>query len=238
LSIDDGWWPEGYNGKNGWIIRRNPEIHDENQNESDANEIYDLLESTVIPTYYERDTAGLPQRWIEMMKSSISSLVPRFSATRMVAEYMEKRYGPALNDSRLLQADNYAKLYELNRLKNRIRENWDRISFINARIDGLDHDHIELGRPLAVRVELNHEHLSARDLEVHVVIAHGARGELERFETHNMEPEQAEQFGQSSWQYDLVCGVSGPHAVGVRVVPRGLHPDSEVELGLELVKWL
>lgn len=238
LSIDDGWWPEGYNGKNGWIIRRNPEVHDENQNESDANEIYDLLESTVIPAYYERDSAGLPQRWIEMMKSSISSLVPRFSATRMVTEYMDRFYRPAIGEARALQADTYTKLYEVNRLKNRIRENWDKIAFVNARIDGLDHDQIELGRPLNVRVEISHEHLSARDLEAHVVLAHGTRGELERFETHPMEPAQADQFGQSVWQHQLVCSMSGPHAVGIRLVPRARHPDSEVDLALELVRWL
>ncbi|HEX2882103.1 MAG TPA: hypothetical protein VHO25_21435, partial [Polyangiaceae bacterium] len=106
------------------------------------------------------------------------------------------------------------------------------------RIDGLDHDQIELGRPLNVRVEISHEHLSARDLEAHVVLAHGTRGELDRFETHPMEPAQADQFGQSVWQHRLVCSMSGPHAVGIRLVPRARHPDSEVDLALELVRWL
>ncbi|HTM44224.1 MAG TPA: alpha-glucan family phosphorylase [Polyangiaceae bacterium] len=238
LSIDDGWWPEGYNGNNGWILRRNPEVHDENENESDANEIYDLLESTVIPAYYERDSKGVPPKWVEMMKSSIASLVPRFAATRMVSEYMDTLYGPAIAESKALQADNYAKLYELNRLKNRISENWEKISFINARIDGLDNEQVELGRPLTVRVEISHENLSARDLEAHVVVAHGARGELERFETHAMEAQKGAQAGHSVWQHKFICSVSGPHAVGVRVVPRARHPDSEVDLALELVRWL
>jgi starch phosphorylase len=238
LSIDDGWWPEGYDGRNGWIVRRDAHVPDDSQNEHDCSEIYELLENTVIPSYYDRDASGIPLGWVEMMKHSIASLVPRFSATRMLGEYMGRLYGPAIEDAKVLQANGFERLHDLNRLKKRLSDHWSSIAFVNARIDGLDHEQIELGRPIHVHVELSHPELSARDLETHVVIAHGVRGELERFETHTMKPVDLDQFGESVWEYDLEASVSGPHAVGIRVVPRHRHPDSEVDLALELVRWL
>ena len=96
LSIPDGWWPEAFNGINGWSIgdMTLKSSHAE-EDESDARSLYSLLESEVVPLYYERDRNVLPREWISMMKRSIRSIVPLFSARRMLKEYCEKLYLPA-----------------------------------------------------------------------------------------------------------------------------------------------
>jgi len=92
LSIPSGWWLEGYNGRNGWKIGEETGENDE----QDAGRLYDLLEHEVIPLYYAVSEDGTPHQWIQEMKESIRSIAPRFSARRMVKEYVEQYYIPAL----------------------------------------------------------------------------------------------------------------------------------------------
>ncbi len=90
LSILDGWWIEGYNGKNGWAFEGT------GSDEKDAAAIYDLLEKEIIPLYYKQDEDGVPREWVKVMKEAIKSTGPQFSARRMVKEYAEKFYKHAL----------------------------------------------------------------------------------------------------------------------------------------------
>jgi starch phosphorylase len=96
LSIPDGWWAEGYRGDNGWAIGDTAVLPDvEEQDRADAAALYDLLEKEVVPRFFERDESGRPPRWIAAMKASIESIVPAFSAHRMVRDYVEGIYLPA-----------------------------------------------------------------------------------------------------------------------------------------------
>jgi len=93
LSVLDGWWLEGYNGANGFAV--GDEIASANDSEmdaSDAESLYTALEQQVVPLYYDRDAAGLPRKWIAMMKNSITTLVPEFNSDRMVEEYARRIY--------------------------------------------------------------------------------------------------------------------------------------------------
>ena len=98
-SVLDGWWDEGYLGNNGWAIGGRDTSPDEGaQDWADAQDLYRLLETEIVPTYYERDRAGLPRGWLTLMRSSISTCVWRFSATRMLEQYIEELYIPAARD--------------------------------------------------------------------------------------------------------------------------------------------
>ncbi len=96
FSVLDGWWREGFNGANGWVIGDDTayESTDE-QDDADAESLYDTLENKIVPLYYQdRSADGLPSDWIAMMKESIRTLTPRFSICRMVKEYAERMYLP------------------------------------------------------------------------------------------------------------------------------------------------
>jgi starch phosphorylase len=98
FSVLDGWWREGFNGKNGWAIGEDVDYDNSNhQDEADAESLYDTLESEIIPLYYSaRSSDGLPVEWLSRMKQSISTLAPMFSTRRMVKEYVERYYLPAM----------------------------------------------------------------------------------------------------------------------------------------------
>jgi starch phosphorylase len=96
MSILDGWWAEAYNGRNGFAIGTGTHhVDDKIPDARDGEAMFRVLENEVIPTFYDRDIDGLPQRWIKMMMNSISSLAWRFSAHRMVMDYTRASYVPA-----------------------------------------------------------------------------------------------------------------------------------------------
>jgi starch phosphorylase len=95
LSVLDGWWVEGYNGRNGWAFGSPEGREDFNaEDNDDAAAFYKLLESEIVPLYYERDQEGLALRWTEMMRESITSTMVAFSTHRMVADYAALGYFP------------------------------------------------------------------------------------------------------------------------------------------------
>ena len=97
MSIGDGWWAEGFTGDNGWLIEGQADPNDHGaQDWADAQAIYALIEQQLVPAFYDRDDQGIPRRWLQVVKQSIRTVLPRFSARRMVKEYVREMYLPAL----------------------------------------------------------------------------------------------------------------------------------------------
>ena len=100
LSILDGWWAEGYNGANGWAIgirAFHPDAGE--QDAADAESLFATLERDVVPLYYNRDSDGIPRGWLNVVRESIRTIAPRFCARRMLRDYTEQLYAPALQQS-------------------------------------------------------------------------------------------------------------------------------------------
>ena len=95
LSILDGWWPEAYDGTNGWAIGTEQEYDNlDAQDWDDAQHLYQLLETEVAPAYYDRDASGVSARWVAIAKSAIMTCAPKFSTQRMLKEYVNRLYLP------------------------------------------------------------------------------------------------------------------------------------------------
>jgi glycogen phosphorylase len=95
-SILDGWWPESYDGRNGWAIGNGETFRAQaRQDKYDAERIYELLEGEIVPTFYQRGRGGLPKRWLRMMRRSMMTIPAAFSSHRMLADYLDGYYLPA-----------------------------------------------------------------------------------------------------------------------------------------------
>jgi glycogen phosphorylase len=92
VSVLDGWWEEAWDGTNGWGIQSDPSADPELQDRRDATAFYDVMEREVIPTFYDRDENGLPREWVQHMKRSLITNGPRFSANRMMQDYLRTTY--------------------------------------------------------------------------------------------------------------------------------------------------
>ena len=100
LSIGDGWWAEGFTGENGWTILPSATHADPgDQDAADADALYRLLEEEIVPTFYARDDQDIPRRWVGIIKQAIRTVAPRFSTRRMVKEYAERLYAPAIRET-------------------------------------------------------------------------------------------------------------------------------------------
>lgn len=97
LSVFDGWWVEGYNGKNGWGFEGAEGASDDLRDDQDAKALYEILEKEVIPLYYRVDDKGVPRGWVKVMKEAVRVTGPNFTSRRMVKEYTEKFYRRAID---------------------------------------------------------------------------------------------------------------------------------------------
>ncbi|MGD8623393.1 MAG: alpha-glucan family phosphorylase [Anaerolineae bacterium] len=103
LSVLDGWWPEAYHpaqdGRpaNGWAFGEVQYQDWAAQDEVDSQALYRLLEEQVVPLYYDRDTAGIPRGWVQVMKEAMRTSLASFSMRRMVKEYVHEMYLPAMD---------------------------------------------------------------------------------------------------------------------------------------------
>ncbi|MFQ5342561.1 MAG: alpha-glucan family phosphorylase [Anaerolineae bacterium] len=98
FSVLDGWWPEAFDGTNGWAIGTAMENADpDTQDAADAASLYHILENEIVPLFYDRDADRVPHGWLRVVKASIRTCAPRFSMRRMVKEYVERMYVPAMD---------------------------------------------------------------------------------------------------------------------------------------------
>jgi starch phosphorylase len=168
LSVLDGWWDEGFLGDNGWAIGSGEEYGNPvYQDDIESKALYDLLEESVKPIFYERGEDDLPREWIRMMKRCICTICPAFNSHRMVSDYIETAYVPAHLSSEQLTADNFAKLKEMVAWKKHIAGNWSRINIKSVEIMN-DREYLA-GKEVEVFVTIDTVDHAPEELEVKVV---------------------------------------------------------------------
>lgn len=232
LSILDGWWDEMYDGSNGWAIPTADGVSDPvRRDQIEAAALYDLIEHTVAPRFYDRDEDDIPRRWIEMVRHTLATLGPRVQATRMVRDYVEQLYIPVARSSRVLGEAPYLEAKKLSEWKGRVREAWPLVHIDFVEIDLPDI--AELGDRVEVTVKVNLGGLQPSDVRVQMISGRvGGDDTIIAAETVNLEV-GGEGTG-SQWIFRGSQELSVPGAVGyaVRVVPHSELAASDVELGL------
>ena len=170
LSILDGWWVEGFQGDNGWVIGGEREIADPDVRDADdAASLYHVLEHQVIPTYYDRNGSGFSEAWVRISKRAMMSSIPHFNTDRMVSEYARRFYVPASRHGRLLASDGFRRARNLAEWKARVRASWPNVRL--ERLDATGESHqARVGDRLDVRVKVHHEGLSPEDIRVEIVL--------------------------------------------------------------------
>jgi starch phosphorylase len=124
LSTLDGWWEEAFMPELGWAIGDGRHGDDAAQDRHDADALYALLEDAVVPEFYQRDAAGIPRAWVARMRHSIIALTLRYSASRMVRDYLDRAYLPAVRALRERVADDGAAARSMAAWDRRLRRDW------------------------------------------------------------------------------------------------------------------
>ncbi len=167
LSILDGWWPEGFDGENGWAIGAGRTYLDDARSDvADADALYDLLEREVVPLYYQRDRDGVPDAWMRRAADAMATITPRFNAQRMVKEYVQRYYAPASVRGATLSADDYAKAKELAAWRKRVAEAWPQVTLT---AEPLVEKRSHVGDELEISATIDLAGLNPDDVKVEVV---------------------------------------------------------------------
>ncbi len=236
LSVLDGWWDEWYDGANGWAIPSATGVSDpERRDELESNALYDLIETSVAPRFYERDDSGLPARWLEMVRHTIGSLGPKVLASRMVQDYINKLYAPAAVSSRELAEDKLALARELAAWKARVRAGWGAVRVDHVEVHG-GVDAASVGDQVNVACLVSLGSLEPSDVDVQLV--YGRVDESDQIVAHRtLSLSVAERFesGRSRYEGNVQLRYSGPFGYSVRVLPAHRLLANHAELGLVAV---
>ncbi|MFI2634539.1 glycosyltransferase family 1 protein [Streptomyces collinus] len=232
LSVLDGWWDEWFQPDFGWAIPTadGAGTDPDHRDDIEAAALYDLLEQRVTPRFYERGQSGLPDRWIEMVRHTLSLLGPKVLAGRMVREYVERLYAPAALSHRSMGPDAARDLAEW---KGRVRAAWPGVTVDHVETSASD-ALAELGTTLGLRVRVALGDLGPDDVDVQVVS--GRVDEEDRIGDATVVPLKPvgspDQDGRWVYEGPLSLDRTGPFGYTVRILPAHRLMASSAELGL------
>lgn len=233
LSILDGWWAEGYNGRNGWAIHPHKTEKDLGiRRKLEAKELLDILEYEVIPMYFDK-SQGYSEAWVKTAKESMKSTIPRFNSQRMAMDYINQFYLQATSVSGELIQNDYAKARQLTEWKENISSQWPGLSI--RRADG-GQPRIMQGEELIVRIAISLNGLNSRDINVECLMdrANNTNG----FEHISCHPLQAvgEENGETIYETRFVPDLTGLINYKLRAYP--YHPLLCHPFEMGAMKWL
>lgn len=236
FSVLDGWWAEGYNQENGWTIGTNAEFTSyEEQDIADSQSMYRTLEEKIIPTYYEKDENGISEKWMKIMKNSITSTGGKYSTSRMLVDYTNNLYIP-LCDLTKKYYENIDNVAEFNLWKKNLYTNWKDIKITQK--NNLNNITMDAGNNIDVKCEVQ-----LPNVDVSNVMAQCYYGKILDngiVENVSIIPMKLSSKNEENKTYEYTTKIElktgGNYGYTFRVMPKHeMLLDSE---NLNLVKWI
>lgn len=237
FSISDGWWAEGYNSKNGWLIGTDEQYTSyDAQDTADSESIYHTLESKIVPMYYDKNENGISTRWMEYMKNSIISTGGKYSTSRMVVDYVDNLYMPLCN----LTNKYFSKLEEVTAYsawKNETRNNWNDIKIYQ--MSNLDNITMDAGNNIEVSCAVKLPNISKDNIEVQVyygkILDNGVVKSMAIIPM-KLQEEAINEDNTYLYKAKIELTTGGNYGYTFRVMPK--HKMLLDSANLDLVKWI
>lgn len=240
FSVLDGWWCEGYNGDNGWAFGDNEDIHSLEELDSwDSEELYDILENNIIPLYYDRNKEGIPTGWIKKLKTAIKTILPGFNTDRMVKEYFQKMYIPAIELGEKYSKDDFAAARQIADWKAKIILNWSEVTIEPAEMGTVSRGAVILkyGETHQIEAKVGLGNLDPTEVKVQVYLTQkfDFNQKSENHEIFDMNLVTKTEEGDYLYKAVFNPSDSGNYQYTFRVIPYHSLLVNPVELGL--AKW-
>ncbi len=234
LSVLDGWWGEGYDGKNGWAIKPGREDMDSAlRDKEESRALYEILQDQVIPLYYNYGKLGYSTAWVKMAKHSMMSVLPRYNATRMVGEYV-KFYRSASDKSTQYSIKDFAEAKNIAAWKTKIRNAWHGITL--RRLDS-PREQIQFNEALHFKVAAKLNHLEPGDVIIELLICRQFKTtRLCNFKHLKFEFTGTQEADEHLFELQLTPELCGKQEYFIRIYP--YHPSLTHPLEMGLMVWL
>ncbi len=219
LSVLDGWWGEGYNGKNGWALTpHGSEFDPEYRNQQEANDLLDIIENEVVPMYFNRNGKGYSAKWVKHSKQAMKSIIPNFNAHRMLSDYIQNFYLLALNKSRVIKDNNNQNAIELSKWKAKVKKSWPGV---NVKCISQHPNIVNQGEGFTIEVTAKLNGLSDSDVIVEAVISaeEVTEGMFSSFKTHRFAASNSASNDEHNFKLNLNLKVSGIQFIKIRMYP-------------------
>ena len=231
-SVLDGWWDELFRPEIGWAIPTFDTAPDhEARDARESDWLFDLLEREIIPLFYDRDGDGIPHGWIRRVKASLATLGPDVVATRMMRDYVERYYEPAVSRRNAAEGDRAAR--ELAAWRAKMTDAWPRVSIESVTWPEGD---LRLGARVAVEAWVQLDGLDPRDVDVQLVVGSVEQGaEMRAPVIVSLAPDDSTANGLRRFSGSFSGQQAGTMGLSVRIVPD--HHDLASWTDLRLLKW-
>ncbi len=237
FSILDGWWDEGFDPEVGWKIGNGEEYQDHDyQDEVEARQFYNTLESHIVSLFYTRGDDKIPHKWIEKVKNSIRKLGPVYNTHRMVQEYFEKYYKPGFIRKLALEEKRWEKAKELSSWKNNIIDNWKTIRIVKVDVNTMN-GKVFVGDEYPVSAEVDLGSLTPDDVEVQLYFGPAENKDNPEFNlTVEMKTNGTKsKNGLHNYKGKIKSNITGKLGFTIRILPKNPLLISQFDLGL--VYW-
>ncbi|MFH1077016.1 MAG: alpha-glucan family phosphorylase [Pseudomonadota bacterium] len=232
MSVLDGWWIEGYDPKYGWAIGRGETYEDkELQDDIESRDVYNLLETEVIPLFYDRGQDNTPNAWVNIMKNAMRNLCPVFNSHRMVQQYAHRFYVGCARRWNELTKDNMAGAHNLASWRQKLMTNWDSIKITN--IQASDTVDLPINSELTVEADVRLAGLTPEDVDVAVYYGPlNLRYEFIERDIQPMEPIQESSKGNYRYRGKILCNKTGRFGLTIRIMPSNEKLETPYTTGL------
>ena len=222
VSVLDGWWVEGYNEDTGFKIGNGEEYENVDiQDKFDSEALYNVLEREVVPIFYDRDDNDLPLEWINKMKASIYMAGKQFSTHRMLMDYTNEFYIPAIRTSLRLSDNNFDLDRQLTSWINRISQSWDKIAIRDIDIPDMGPT-VYVGQKINVKLHVFLDAITPDDVRVEIVSGRlNSQEQLLNFSPVNADLDGTQPHdGVYVYHGEIECRQSGRFGITARIIPK------------------
>jgi len=237
FSVLDGWWAEGYRPDAGWALPLERTYNDQHlQNDLDAETIYNILETEIVPTYFDRNERGISARWLSYVRNIMGEVAPIFTMKRMMDHYIERYYSKLKQTGRVMNTKSFEAAKSITSWKAQMRQHWNRIDVLSVDVIDTHNRPINLGEHFQPRIQLNLNGVQSEEIGVEVLF-------FKRVTEQDLELRISEELKLESlngnvatYTIDLPVNIAGVYEYGFRLFPK--HENLAHRQDFDLVRWL
>lgn len=237
FSVLDGWWAEGYKPNAGWAIQeKRTYANQQFQDELDAETIYTLLETEIVPAYFDRNANNVPERWIGFIKNNISGIAPHFTMKRMLDDYFDRYYNKLIAASRKNLDNHFEPAQTMAAWKQKVKNAWESITVESIKVPDPNVRPLDFGENFIAEITLRTPGLLSGEIGIELLFGRKLHDKIDEIVFVEKMQITGSQDENVTYHINVPVYRAGVYDYTFRIYP--VHPELPHRQDFPLVKWL